>query len=59
MTDNRCPKCDNPVRGTLEILPYKPKVPATACQHCKTPLVLEFQEEPVATFYYDYATAKK
>lgn len=45
MTDNRCPECNQPVKGRKDISDKKPKVPAERCQHCKVPLTLEFNND--------------
>jgi len=34
VTDNRCPKCDRPVRGREEIILTAPRVAAVSCRHC-------------------------
>lgn len=52
MTDNRCPKCNRVVQGREEISAAKPKVPASQCKYCKTPLKLAFNVDPPLDCYY-------
>lgn len=56
MTDNRCPKCNQPVSGRTDILSAKPVKLVKECQHCKAPIVLRFNEDgKLSAFYYAVA----
>lgn len=59
MIDNRCPKCNQPVKGRQEITfgsDKGPKFPAKFCQYCNTLLSARFNEDgAMSSWYYTEA----
>ena len=63
LTDHRCPKCNQIVKGRTDVTFSKPQHPAVQCQHCGTRVLLVCYKDrlgnELAARTYSYTTAGK